>query len=135
MISINFDEMMAISSFVIAGIPMSFLPVMILWLNLVTDGGQTIALSMDKLTDDLMSIPPRDSPETLLSGMYFFIAVYVILQSRATLAAFIWKYVIQEASLAVSRAVAFMQACIFELVVVWNCRSEKHNVLMTRFNH
>jgi len=28
---------------------------------------------------------------------------------------------------------AFMQACIFELVVVWNCRSERHNAFKVGF--
>jgi P-type Ca2+ transporter type 2C len=135
MISSNFDEMIVISSFVLAGLPMPFLPVMILWLNLVTDGGPAIALSMDKPTDDLMSIPPRNSKEGILHGMYLFIAAYVVLQSGSTAATFIWKYLIQGASLGASRTTAFMQACIFELVVVWNCRSENHNVLRTGFNN
>jgi len=135
MISSNFDEMIVISSFVIAGMPMPFLPVMILWLNLVTDGGPAIALSMDEPTDDLMSVPPRNPKNGILHGMYLFIAAYVVLQSGTTAATFIWKYVIQGASLAASRTTAFMQACIFELIVVWNCRSEKHNVLRTGFNN
>jgi len=135
MISSNFDEMIVISSFVIAGMPMPFLPVMILWLNLVTDGGPAIALSMDEPTDDLMSVPPRNPKNGILHGMYLFIAAYVVLQSGTTAATFIWKYVLQGASLAASRTTAFMQACIFELIVVWNCRSEKHNVLRTGFNN
>jgi len=28
---------------------------------------------------------------------------------------------------------AFMQACIFEMVVVWNCRSERHNAFKVGF--
>ena len=135
MISSNFDEMIVITSFVLMGLPIPFLPVMILWLNLVTDGGPAIALSMDKPTDDLMSIPPRDPRDGILHGMYLFIALYVVLQSGTTAAIFIWKYVVQGASLSVSRTAAFMQACMFELIVVWNCRSEKHNVLKTGFNN
>lgn len=135
MVSSNFDEMIVISSFVIAGLPIPFLPVMILWLNLVTDGGPAIALSMDEPTDDLMSIPPRDPKEGILHGMYLFIAAYIVLQSGTTAATFIWKYVIQEDSLTVSRTAAFMQACMFELVVVWNCRSEKKNVFRTGLNN
>lgn len=135
MISSNFDEIIVITSFVLAGLPMPFLPVMILWLNLVTDGPPAIALSMDIPTDDLMSIPPRDPDEGILHGMYLFIAAYVVLQSSSTSATFLWKYIIQGASLEASRTAAFMQACIFELVVVWNCRSEKHNVLKTGLNN
>ena len=44
---------------------------------------------------------------------------------------FIWKYVIQGSSLEVARTVTFMQVCMFELVIVWNCRSETHSVFKT----
>jgi len=135
LVSSNFDEMLVISSFVIAGLPLPFLPVMILWLNLVTDGGPAVALSMDVPTDDLMSIPPRDPDEGILHGMLLFIVAYVVLQSGSTAATFLWKYKLQGASLDISRTVAFMQACMFELVVVWNCRSERHNVFRTGLNN
>jgi Ca2+-transporting ATPase len=127
--------MLVISTFVIAGLPLPFLPVMILWLNLVTDGGPAIALSMDQPTDDLMQKPPRDPSEGIPHGMFLFIGAYVFLQSGSTAATFLWKYRIQGASVDVSRTVAFMQACMFELVVVWNCRSERHNVFRTGLNN
>jgi Ca2+-transporting ATPase len=82
-----------------------------------------------------MQKPPRDPSEGILHGMFLFIAAYVFLQSSSTAATFLWKYRLQGASLDVSRTVAFMQACMFELVVVWNCRSERHNVFRTGLNN
>jgi Ca2+-transporting ATPase len=131
MISSNFDEMLVITIFVLVGLPVPFLPVMILWLNLVTDGGPSIALSMDMPKDDLMSRPPRNPKEGVLHGMYLFIFAYVILQTTTMAGTFYWKYIIQGASLEVSRTVTFMQICMFEIVVVWNCRSETHSVFRT----
>lgn len=131
MISSNFDEMLVITAFVLVGLPVPFLPVMILWLNLVTDGGPALALSMDVAKDDLMSVPPRDPKEGILHGMYFFIFAYVVLQSATMAGTFIWKYVVQGSSLEVARTVTFMQVCMFELVVVWNCRSETFSVFKT----
>ena len=135
MISSNFDEMIVITSFVLVGMPIPFLPVMILWLNLVTDGAPAIALSMDKATDDLMSKPPRDPKDGILHGMQLFILAYVTLQSITMAGTFIWKYVLQGSSLELARTVTFMQVCIFELVVVWNCRSETHSVFRTGFDN
>lgn len=135
LVSSNFDELIVISSFALAGLPLPLLPVQILWLNLVTDGGPAVALSMDEPADDLMSIPPRNPKEGILHGMYLFIAAYVVLQSAGTVSTFLWKYKIQGASVAASRTVAFMQVCIFELIVVWNCRSERHNVFRTGINN
>jgi Ca2+-transporting ATPase len=131
MISSNFDEILVITFFVLVGLPVPFIPVMILWLNLVTDGGPSIALSMDLPKDDLMSKPPRDPKEGVLHGMYLFIFAYVVLQSTTMAGTFYWKYVIQGAKLDVARTVTFMQICMFELVVVWNCRSETHSVFRT----
>ncbi len=133
MISSNFDEMLVISTFVLMGFPSPFLPTMILWLNLVTDGGPAVALSMDTPTEDLMSVPPRNPKHGVLHGMTLFIAAYVILQSGTTAATFYWKYAIQGSPLNVARTAAFMQACIFELMVVWNCRSERHNAFKVGF--
>ena len=131
MISSNFDEMIVITIFVLVGLPVPFIPVMILWLNLVTDGGPAIALSMDVPKDDLMAMPPRDPRAGVLHGMYLFIIAYVILQSITLAGTFYWKYVIQGAGLEIARTLTFMQVCIFELVVVWNCRSETHSVFRT----
>jgi len=133
LISSNFDEMLLISSFVLAGLPLPLLPVMILWLNLVTDGGPALALSMDIPTDDPMSRPPRDPKQGIFHGMTWFIVAYVMLQSGTTASTFLWKYVVQGSSVEVARTAAFMQTCIFELMVVWNCRSEKHNAFKVGF--
>jgi Ca2+-transporting ATPase len=133
LVSSNFDELIVISSFVIAGLPLPFLPVMILWLNLVTDGGPAIALSMDVPTEDLMAKQPRDPGEAILSGMWLFIGAYVVLQSGTTSAIYLWKYVFQGVSVEMARTAAFMQACVFELIVVFNCRSEKYNAFKAGF--
>jgi Ca2+-transporting ATPase len=127
LLSSNFDELLVISSFALLGLPIPLSPAMILWINLVTDGGPAIALSMEKLRDDVMQQRPRNPQDGILHGMTRFILAYVILQSGTTILTFWWKYFFSGSSLEVARTVTFMQACIFELVVVWNCRSEHQN--------
>jgi Ca2+-transporting ATPase len=133
LLSSNFDELLVVTSFALIGLPIPLLPIMILWINLVTDGGPAMALSMDPPTEDVMQQPPRDPKEGILHGMITFIAVYVVLQSGTTIATFCWKYFLTGGSLEAARTIAFMQACIFELVVVWNCRSERHNAFKVGF--
>jgi Ca2+-transporting ATPase len=129
LLSSNFDELLVISSFALLGLPIPLLPVMILWINLVTDGGPAVALSMDTPREDVMQYRPRNPQAGILHGMTRFILAYVILQSGTTILTFWWKYYLSGSPLAVARTVTFMQACLFELVVVWNCRSEHHNAL------
>jgi len=133
LLSSNFDELLVVASFALLGLPIPLLPIMILWINLVTDGGPAMALSMDPPTEDVMQQPPRSPGEGILHGMILFIVAYVALQSGTTIATFCWKYFLAGGSLEAARTVAFMQACIFELVVVWNCRSEKHNAFKVGF--
>ncbi len=74
-----------------------------------------------------MQQPPRNPQDGILHGMTRFILAYVILQSGTTILTFWWKYYFSGSSLEVARTVTFMQACMFELIVVWNCRSEQKN--------
>jgi Ca2+-transporting ATPase len=128
LLSSNFDGILVVSTFALLGLPIPLLPVMILWVNLVTDGGPAVALSMDPPTEDAMQRPPRSPKTGILYGMIAFIIAYVILQSGTTILIFSWKYCWVGSTLEAARTVAFMQVCFFELVVVWNCRSERQNV-------
>jgi Ca2+-transporting ATPase len=131
LLSSNFDELLVIASFALLGLPLPLLPAMILWINLVTDGGPALAMSADPPVDDVMNRPPRDPKEGVMHGMLAFILMYIVLQSGTTVLSFSLKYFLQGSSLEEARTLAFVQACFFELIVVWNCRSERHNVFKT----
>jgi Ca2+-transporting ATPase len=152
LISCNFDELLVIGAFAILGglfspelFPLPLLPAMILWINLVTDGAPAVALATDPPDVDVMDRPPRKPDEGILHGMGRFIVMSFILQSIGTILVFCLEYYVwpshpwisangtinevargltyQEAT-----TTAFVQAAVFELLVVWNCRSEKRSV-------
>ena len=133
LLSSNFDGILVVSTFAMLALPIPLLPAMILWVNLATDGGPAVALSMDPPTEDAMQRPPRSPKAGILHGMITFVIAYVILQSGTTIFIFWWKYFLVGSTLEAARTVAFMQVCIFELVVVWNCRSERHNAFKVGF--
>ncbi|MBS7631903.1 HAD-IC family P-type ATPase, partial [Candidatus Bathyarchaeota archaeon] len=60
LIAANFDEVFLLTLFIFTGLPIPLLPAMILWINLVTDGGPAIALSVDPVEEDVMNRPPRN---------------------------------------------------------------------------
>ena len=155
LISCNFDEVLVIGTFaILAGIsgalgdvlfPLPLLPAMLLWINLVTDGAPAVALSVDPPEEDVMKRKPRKPGEGILHGMGAFIITSFILQSAGTILLFVINYyifpthpwgwpngpIIESArllSLNEARTTAFVQATMFELFVVWNCRSEKRSV-------
>jgi len=73
MLAANFDEFIEITVVTLLGLPLPFLPIHVLWVNLVTDGLPAIALSIDPPDPDLMKYPPRDPNEGLLSRFWRFI--------------------------------------------------------------
>ncbi len=142
LISCNFDELLVIGSFAILGgifspeqFPLPLLPAMILWINLVTDGAPAVSLATDPPDEDVMERKPRKPDEGILHGMGAFILVSFILQATGSILVFCLEYYVWPAhgfmtaeTLMEARTTAFVQAAMFELFVVWNCRSETRSV-------
>jgi Ca2+-transporting ATPase len=136
----NFDELLVIGVFALMSpfiggeeliLPLS--PAMILWINLVTDGGPALALSMDPPQEDLMSLKPRNPNEGILHGRFASILATFVTQFIGTgvlfaVAYFVWGRPLEEA-----QTMAFIQATLQELLVVWNCRSETKSAFRLSF--
>jgi Ca2+-transporting ATPase len=110
---------------------------MILWINLITDGGPALALSLDPPQKDLMEKPPRDPNEGILYGRFASILMSFVTQFLGTgvlffIVFYVWGGGAPEA-LPRARTMAFVQATLRELMVVWNCRSERKNAFRVGF--
>jgi Ca2+-transporting ATPase len=132
LIALNFTELLLIGSFALVGLPIPLVPVMILWLNLVTDGPPAMALSVDPPNDDVMQRPPRSPKEGILYGNLFFILASTFVQLVVEIVAFWWGFGFQ-GSLDKARTLVFAVACFYELVVIWNCRSESRHAFRVGF--
>jgi Ca2+-transporting ATPase len=104
-----------------------------LWINLVTDGGPALALSMDPPDKDIMKRPPRNPNEGVLHGRLASIIASFISQFLGTAGLFYLAYFVWGRSLGEAQAIAFVQATLRELVIVWNCRSERQNAFKVGF--
>jgi len=129
----NFDELFVIGVFAIIGLELPLTASMILWINLVTDGGPAVALSMDPPSEDTMERPPRNPNEGVLHGRLASILATVVTQFLGTAVLFFIAYYVFGEPLEEARSLAFVQATLQELIVVWNCRSEKHNAFKVGF--
>jgi len=129
----NFDELGIIATFALMGLELPLLPGMILWLNLVTDGGPAVALTMEPPEPDVMQRPPRNPNEGVLHGRFASIIATFTAQFLLTGGIFYWQYYILGQPLEVARTMAFMRATLQELFVVWNCRSERKNAFRMSF--
>ena len=131
----NFDELLVIGSFALAGFELPLTAGMILWINLMTDGAPALALSQDPPADDVMDRPPRDPEEGVLQGRFASILATFVTQFVGTAVLFYVAYYIWGEPIEEARTLAFMQATMQELVVVWNCRSEKRNAFKVGFTN
>jgi Ca2+-transporting ATPase len=129
----NFDELLVIGVFALMGLPLPLSAGMILWINLVTDGGPALALSLDPPQEDLMSRPPRDPREGILHGRIASILATFVTQFLGTGVLFAVAYFVWGRSLAEAQTMAFVQATMQELLIVWNCRSETKNAFRVGF--
>lgn len=50
------------------GLPLPFLPIQILWINLITDGLPGLALATERAEPGVMARPPRDRSESIFAG-------------------------------------------------------------------
>lgn len=131
----NFDELVVIGSFALLGLELPLTAGMILWVNLVTDGGPAVALSMDPPAEDVMKRPPRDPNEGILHGRLASILATFVTQFLGTALLFYIYHYIFGASLGEARTIAFTQATFQELFIVWNCRSETKNAFKVGFTN
>jgi len=129
----NFDELLIIGTFALLGLELPLTAGMILWINLVTDGAPAIALSQDPPSEDVMERPPRKPEEGLLHGRLASILATFVTQFVGTALLFYVAYYMWHEPLEEARTLAFIQATMQELVIVWNCRSETKNAFRVGF--
>ncbi|MEM7820372.1 MAG: HAD-IC family P-type ATPase, partial [Candidatus Aenigmatarchaeota archaeon] len=130
MLSTNFTEIIMVSTAIFGGLPLPLLPLQILWLNLVTDTFPSLALSLDPVEPGIMARKPRSPKSGILSGMTAFIVTGAVLAATIALTAFWWELT-ATGDLAKAQTMAFTTMCLFELLFVFNCRSEKYSVWKT----
>jgi len=136
LLSANFDEIFVIILAILMGLSLPFLPIHILWINLVTDALPALSLSVDPKEQEIMKRKPRSPKEHILSNMMIYIIAAGSLACLVTIAAFSWELVEGNAMglepayvLSRARTVAFTVAIMFEMFFVFNCRSERKSII------
>jgi magnesium-transporting ATPase (P-type) len=129
LVSCGLAEVLFFSLAILCGLPMPLVAVQLLWLNLVTDGLQDLALSFEREEDDIMDEKPRNPKEPLfdkllikeiaISGLFIGLIVFGVW-------IYLLKYVHMDESLARGYIMALM--VFMQNIHVFNCRSEKKSI-------
>lgn len=108
----------------IMAIPLPFNPVQLLWINIIMDGPPAQSLGMEGSDKNIMNIPPSD--ENILSkDNLAHIAIIGICMGIGTLALYIYELSTGATHLYAS-TMAFTLFVVFQLVNVFNCRSQSN---------
>lgn len=116
------------------GLPLPLLPVQLLWLNLVTNGIQDVALAFEAGEKKAMRRPPRDPRENIFNEQ--MISQVVVSAMTIGLVAFgVWEYLLnagyQETE---ARNILLLLMVLMENVHAFNCRSETRSVFRIPLN-
>ncbi|QQR81863.1 MAG: cation-translocating P-type ATPase [Deltaproteobacteria bacterium] len=114
LLSGNICELLVMFGAAILGFPAPFLPLQILWINIVTDGFPALALSMEPPSKNLLKHPPRKPFQPILGRTEWkFMIIVGIFETALVLLTFSWFYFNKEIALA--RNMAFSVLVFAEL--------------------
>jgi Ca2+-transporting ATPase len=128
LISTGAAEVAAILTTLLVQWPLPFLPAQILWLNLVTNGLQDVALAFEPGEQAVLKRPPRPRSEGLISRLLWERTVVTgIVMAAGTLFMFRWE-LLASGDLGRAQTVALTTMVLFQVFHVGNCRSEQRSV-------
>jgi Ca2+-transporting ATPase len=114
---------------VILGLPMPYLPAQLLWINLVTNGFQVIALAFEPGEKDIDHRPPRDPREGIMSAVMIQRTIIVgMLIAAGVIGKFLYGINTEHMSLDKARTLAVSTMVFFQFFQAWNSRSEFRSI-------
>jgi Ca2+-transporting ATPase len=125
LLSTGLAEIAVLLGALVAGLPLPFAAVQILWNNVVTEGTVTVNLSMEPAEGDEMRGPPVDPAAPLVGGALLARILWMgLVISAVTLGTFAWDLA-RGTPLPRARTAAFTLLALCEWANVLNVRSER----------
>jgi Ca2+-transporting ATPase len=124
----SFGQVALILSSIVLLLPLPLLPAQIIWMNLVTNGLQDLAMAFEPAEKGIELQPPRPRDEPVISRLMIERLVLTgLMMAAATLCVYAWQLG-KGASLDHARTMALTTLVLFQLFSVFNFRSETRSV-------
>ena len=132
LLSGNFGAILAVLYASVAGLPVPFTPVHLLFINLLTDSLPAIALGVEPHTKDVMDEKPRPADESILTKDFLTkIGLDGLVIGVMTMIGFMTGY--HENGALLGSTYAFGTLCLARLFHGYNCKSDRPVLFTNRF--
>jgi magnesium-transporting ATPase (P-type) len=129
LVSTGAATILAILAALTMGWPLPMLPAQLLWLNLVTNGLQDVALAFEPGEKGILRRPPRPASEGVISRLLWKRTALVgLVMAVGTLLVFRWE-LDRTGSLGMAQTAALTTMVIFMALHAGNARSERRSLL------
>ena len=130
LISTGAVEIVAFILALLVGLPLPLTAVQLLWLNLVTEGIQDVALAFEPGEGNEMNKPPRPPNQPIFDRLMIErVVISALTMGALAFTVFWYQYTIAGVSLEASRNIALLFLVMFENIQVFNSRSETESIL------
>lgn len=120
----NFDELLFIITAILLNLPLPYLALHILLINLFTDGLPALALAAEEAEPGIMERPPRPINENILHGEWKKLIIAAFFAYLLTFSLY-YYFLKSDVQLEKTRTVTLSFALLFELFMAFSIRSNK----------
>jgi len=134
LLTCNIGEILIVFLAMFFGMPLPLNPIMLLWLNLVTDGAPALALGLEQGEPDIMKRPSRPVKEPLINKrMTVGITIIPIIDAIAILSLFSIGLSRYPDSIATAQTMVFATLSFSEVLRAYTSRSERYSLFSIGF--
>ena len=131
LLSTGAAAIVAILTSIAAGLPLPYVPAALLWLNVVTNGLQDVALAFEKGEPDVLDRPPRRREHPIVNAVLWErTALTGVTMALGSLWVFTWAIDVG-LSEAQQRGAALTTLVLAMAAHVYNARSERRSIVVT----
>lgn len=134
LLSGNLAGIIAVLFCSLAGLPLPFAPIHLLFINLLTDSLPAIALGLEPYSDSVMRKKPRPAGESILTKDFLMCVSYSgVIISLSTIGAFLMGYYYQGAhNSSAAMTMAFATLCMSRLFHGFSCKADEPVIFSRR---
>ena len=127
LLATNLGEIITLAAGLVLGLPLPLTAIMILWINLVTDGACTIPLGVEPRHRDVLKHPPRDPKEPVLTlELVVRLLILSVVMAAGTILLYLWE--LEVTTVEHARTIAFTALAAFQWFQAFNARSSRGSV-------